>query len=81
MNVKVRVRLKNGEIATLKANIPNEIVEHDHENFDDAVQDGVGDWLDDNGVEYRWFNIVNPNLFPQNLDDHDNDTDPIPSNH
>lgn len=77
MNVNVRVRLKNGEIATLKAEIPNEIVENDLENFDDAVQDGISDWLDSNGFEYRWFNIVNPNLFPQNIEDRD----PIPSNH
>lgn len=60
MYVKVRVRLKTSEAVTLRAEIPNDLRDYSSDNIDGAVSD----WLDDNGVKYKWYRVENPEIKP-----------------
>jgi uncharacterized protein (DUF2267 family) len=60
MYIKVRVRLKTGEATTIRAELPNGLKDYSQDTIDDAVSD----WLDDNGVEYKWYRTENPEIKP-----------------
>jgi len=54
MPLNVRVRLQTGEAVTIKVDLPDDIKEYDA----DRISDAVSDWLDDKGVERRWYSIL-----------------------
>jgi uncharacterized protein (DUF2267 family) len=51
MYVKVRVRLKTGEAKTIRAELPNNLKDYSQ----DTINDAVSDWLDNNGVDCKWY--------------------------
>lgn len=60
MYVKVKLRLKTGELTTVRAEIASDIKDYKK----DTIYDVVSDWLDDNGVQYRWYRVENPDIYP-----------------
>lgn len=51
--IKLRVRLKNGDLVNLTAKIPNNT-----RNDDDAINGAICDWLDSNEIDYSWYRIL-----------------------
>ena len=60
MYIKVRVRLKTGEATTIRAELPNDLKDYSQDTIDYAVSD----WLDDNGVKYKWYRAENLKIKP-----------------
>lgn len=59
MYAKIRVKLKSGNIAVLNAEIPEDI----RDLNSDTVNDAVCDWLGENKVDYKWFRLIEPELY------------------
>lgn len=55
MYVKVRLKLKSGELTTIRVELPKDIRDY-HE---DTVDDAVSDVLTEKGVDYKWYRVEN----------------------
>ena len=53
MYVTVRVKLKSGEITTIRTELPKDIRNYK----EDTISDFISDKLDDDGVEYKWYRV------------------------
>jgi len=55
MIVQIRVRLKNGDMATLPAQLDMDNVRFcDRDKIDDIASD----WLDENKIDYKWYRVL-----------------------
>ena len=54
MDVNIRIKLtETGKKITIPVNLPYHIG-----LSKDKLDDAVSDWLDENGVKYRWFRVL-----------------------
>lgn len=62
IRVNVRARAKDGTLLQLGCSIHEEV-----RADEDAVNDAVGDILEDNGIRYKWFKVERVGLVVEKL--------------